>query len=255
MAKLLAKGSLSLLVAWGGLAQLDSPSFEVASVKAPEGAHAVAITPRRSGNRIFYVSMVGMVIDYAYRVRPFQVSGDLPDDVYDIEAMAEGSPDEDQTRLMLQTLLTDRFHLRLHREMKVTQVYELVIAKGGPKLKAGEGGQLMLDGRPAPPGIGMWASRNGPRLMSRGGSMGQLADALSRALKGPVTDRTGITGTFDFDVPYAVDSLEARPTNTPGALFPPLETAIQEQLGLRLERGKGPVEVLVIDHIEKPSEN
>lgn len=83
--------------------------------------------------------------------------------------------------------------------------------------------------------------------------MGQLAEALAGALKGPVMDRTGITGSFDFDVRYAVDTLPSQPGSTPDAA--PLETAIREQLGLRLERAKGPVEILVIDRIERPSPN
>ncbi|HTX33864.1 MAG TPA: TIGR03435 family protein [Bryobacteraceae bacterium] len=236
MGKLLATGGLSMLLAWGALGQVAPPSFEVVSVKPADEVRSVSITPRRSGNRISYITLAGMLVDYAYGVQPFQVSGGLPDGVYDIEARAAGTPSEDQIRLMLQTVLTDRFHLRLHRETKVMPVYDLVVAKGGSKLKAGQGGELMLDGRPAPAGVGMWATRTGPRLVSKGGSMGQLAEALARALKGPVMDRTGITGTFDFDVRYALDTLPSQPGSTADAA--PLETAIREQLGLRLERAK-----------------
>jgi uncharacterized protein (TIGR03435 family) len=232
------------------------PQFEVASVKTAVGVQGIAIKPRRSGNRISYVTTLEMILYYAYHVQPFQVSGDLLDGIYDIQAIMDGTPGEDQIRLMFQALLTDRFRLRLHHETKVMRVYALVVAKKGSKLRAEDASQLMLDGNPVPVGVGTYLSSTGPRLIGKGASIGQLADALARMLQGPVTDRTGLAGAFAFDVHFAKDSPQAAGAETTDVgHLPSLETAIQEQLGLKLESERGPVEILVIDHVEKPSEN
>ena len=224
-------------------------SFEVASVKPAPAAAAVSITPLRSGNRLTYITTLPLLLNYAFQVLPFQVSGNLPEGVYDIEATTEGSADEGQIRLMLQTLLADRFRLKLHREAKEMRVYELVVDKRGTQLKAAqEISEIMLDGRPAPPGVGLWGGRAGPQLVGKGASMAQLADCLARVLHEPVLDRTGLTGSFDFDIHYAIDDPQM-----PGAS---LTLAIRQQLGLKvLHSGKAPIDVLIIDHAEEPSGN
>lgn len=227
----------------------EQPHFEVASVRLTEGADSVAIKPRRSGNRISYITTLDMVLNYTYQVQPFQVSGQLLDGIYDIEATMAGSPDETQIRRMLQTLLAERFGLKLHRETKEARGWELVLDKKGARLKATqEKSQIMLDATPAPPGVGVWSSRTGPRLIGKSATMPQLAESLSTFLHAPVADQTRLAGMFDFDVAFAIED--------PRAPLPSLNVAIQEQLGLKLvESNKVPVEVLVIDRVEKPTEN
>jgi len=100
---------------------------------------------------------------------------------------------------------------------------------------------------------------DGPHLMGKGATMTQLVNALGGALAGPVTDDTGLQGTYDFDVLFARDDLHATSPDKPrppdDSSAPLLPAALQSELGLKLERSKGPVEVLAIDHLEKPSEN
>jgi uncharacterized protein (TIGR03435 family) len=151
-------------------------------------------------------------------------------------------------RSMLRSLLVERFSLAFHREPRLETVYRLVIAKGGPKLKATE------------------APKDGPRGLRKGqgritgmaASMPMLASRLAQQLERPVTDDTGLNGEYDFVVDYAPDSVSTT-TDQPDAADdlsrPSIFTAVQEQLGLRLESTKGTVEVLVIDHAEKPSAN
>ena len=256
MARPVVLSALGILLAWGTFAQPARPSFQVASIKLDENARGISITPRRSGNRVSYVTEVRMVVYYAYRIAPFQVSGDLPDGVYDIEALVDGSPDDDELRLMFQRLLEDRFGLKLHTETKLMPAYELLPAKGGARLKAAQnGGEELLDGRLAPEGAGAYLSKSGPRLVGRNASMAQLAESLARNFQAPVADRTGLTGAFDFSVAYAKEDPE-RPAaalrDTPAA--PVLRIAIQE-LGLQLQSGKAPVQILVIDRVTPPTAN
>jgi uncharacterized protein (TIGR03435 family) len=199
-----------------------------------------------------------MMVGYAYQVQPHQISGESLPGVFDIEATMEGSPGDDQVRLMLQRLLAERFHLIIHREVKEVRAYELVVDKRGSKLTTTlDDRQMMLDGRPTPPGVGMYSSRSGPQMIGKTASMAQLAEALAGTLRGPVADHTGLAGTFDFNVHYAIESPDAlqatagEVTNAPTLIF-----AIREQLGIRVvEFGKGSIEDLVVDHVEKPSAN
>jgi uncharacterized protein (TIGR03435 family) len=150
---------------------------------------------------------------------------------------------------MLQTLLADRFSLQIHRETKPLPVYLLTVAKNGPKLKAA-----------AQPGNGsvLWGLAGKPsgeasvHLTAKAASLPRLADSLSNIAGRPVLDQTGLNGSFDFTLEYASEA------NTPGATpfaGPALFTAFQEQLGLKLEATRAPLEILVIDHVEKPSPN
>jgi uncharacterized protein (TIGR03435 family) len=242
-----------------GLAQ--RLEFEVASVKRNTTNGDMDVVPRRSGERvIIHNNQVGSVILYAYRVPSYRVAGsiDLPEgwNWYDIEARAPESSTDDQIRLMLQALLEDRFKLKVHRETREMPVYKLVIAKNGPKLKpAAAGFRPTVDGRPIPLQDGFCAGvrgRDGSHLIGEGATLAQLISWLPSPLEGPVVDGTGgIPGKFDFDVRFVRDG-KPPPNGEPG---PDLPAALQEELGLKLERSKAPIEVLVIDHLEKPSEN
>jgi uncharacterized protein (TIGR03435 family) len=156
-------------------------------------------------------------------------------DQYDIEAKAEdvASATDTQLKAMLRQLLTDRFKLRLHMEQKEVNGFALIIAKGGPKLKAGNGD---YDG----------IRFGGGTMTATNASMAVLARSLAPRVGGAVVDQTGLKGGYAFSLPLTRD-------NDPTA--PVIFTLLQEELGLRLESTKVPVDIIVIDHAEKPTQN
>jgi uncharacterized protein (TIGR03435 family) len=224
------------------------------------------------------------MIGFAYHVQPFQISGGpgwIESEGYDIEAKVDDSvaaaleklpPEQrmDQLRLMLRSLLADRFKLKMSHETKELPIFALVVAKGGPKLTPSAATPEQHAGANGPggergPGIMMSLGE----LRGRGMPIHTLAEVLARQPEVGgrlVLDETGIKGNYDFTLHWAAQgprALEANagdnqaggngaPADSSG---PSIFTAIQEQLGLKLEPTKGPVEMLVIDNIEKPSEN
>jgi len=239
-----------------------SPTFDVASVKPslPEARGSTFnFTP--SGLTITNGTLKG-IIEMAYDVRDFQISGAsswLDADRYDIFAK---SPPPDpharnansqqhikETRLQLQTLLAQQFHLRVHMEAKEIPVYALIVGKKGAKLAEGVNASATSGG-----GINtMCGHMTGTRA-----SMANLTIALSRQLGSPVLDRTGLSGHYDFQLQWTPDSGSCTTTadgaaNSPDG--PSIFTAIQEQIGLKLESAKGPVEIVVIDHAERADAN
>ncbi len=189
-----------------------------------------------------------------------------------VEALQKLSPEDREAaqRHMLQALLADRLKLTIHRETKEVQVYSLVIAKNGPKLQESKPSDADANATPVP-GRGGRGGRGGPNLgmRGRGGPLtGQqvpismLATVLTTILNRPVLDKTGLTGNYDFTLTWTPDDSQLQtppggvpPPPPPDSNGPSIFTAIQEQLGLKLESGKGPVEVIVIDHVERPSGN
>lgn len=170
-----------------------------------------------------------------------------------LSANTEGSR---RIREMLQSLLSDRFQLKLHRETKELPVYDLVVAKEGPKLHESKSENLHMQ---AGGGIG--------DLSFQGTPMSTLATTLTWMTGRPVLDKTGLSGNYDFTLNWTPDENQMQtlrggsggagnnltPASEPSG--PSLFTAVQEQLGLRLVPTKGPVEVFIVDHAEKPSEN
>jgi bla regulator protein blaR1 len=231
-------------------AQSAAPlAFEVASVKPhvlPAGGIVIsklyppAVPFRISGSRVTALTRtVTDLIRDAYDVKEFQITGEprrvFPTgDRYDIEAKAPGdaAPTVEQVRLMFQSLLADRFQLKLHRDSKQLPVYHLVIGKSGSKLK------------PVPP--------DAPP--SRGQSIDQLVEALSRGLDRPIIDKTGLSGKFESTMDWG-KLTKARLDDPVGYAMGALSSAVQENLGLKLEPAKDQIQILVIDHVEKPSEN
>lgn len=215
--------------------------FEVASIRSSDPDHVGAQTFFAPGGKFSALTApLKSLICFAYQLRDHQVAGGpgwVETEPFDISAKAEGPASNDQLRIMLQALLADRFQLKFHRETREQPVYSLVLAKGGSKLQ---------EAKSAGRGVGFGARG---RLNGKGADMATFAIALAGKLGRSVVDRTGLTGFYDFVVTWTPDEEQ---TNSPG---PSLFTAIQEQLGLRLESTKGPVEILVIDHAEKPSEN
>ena len=163
------------------------------------------------------------------------------------------SPDSTTTKqlyAMLQELLSDRFHLRVHRGTKEVQGYALVVAKNGPKLKPDTSGDEHGSLLPSSLAPFEWAGKN---IQLSG-----LANSLSGLFQVPVVDKTGLTGRYTFTLKYSPrTALNADPTPKPQALqdIPSIFEALPDQLGLRLEREKTPIEIIVIDSVSKPSEN
>ena len=158
---------------------------------------------------------------------------------------------------MVQSLLGDRFQLKAHFEKRELPVYELVVANGGPRLFPADlqsPGRQQLVGTPSPSGSMTLKIRNTQT------SLANLSNTLQSYAGRPIVDKTGLAGMFDVSLQFALETLSAvaaaggpqSPSDSSGS---PLFTAIQDQLGLKLEAAKGPVEVLVIDSVQKPSEN
>jgi bla regulator protein blaR1 len=280
------------------------PSFEVASIKPNKGnGMGRFIQIRDRGGRFSATNMpTEALIEFAYGVKPFQISGApkwLNSDRYDIEAKPESSAsdkperlteeqrktEQERLKLMVQSLLADRFKLAIHTETKELPVYVLVVAKNGPKLQESKEGSSLPDpkltepkpGEPrdkafraaGPKGAGMMMGRG--TINGRMAPLQLLADALSRQLDRTVLDRTGLNGKYDISLHWTPDESQSQMFKGPGggeggpgpnegapspdASGPSIFTAIQEQVGLKLESQKGPVEIIVIDHVEKATEN
>jgi len=170
---------------------------------------------------------------------------------FDISVKAEGDAalTRDQARAILQAVLAERFKLRVHRETRDLSVYALVVGKSGPKLKEGARDE------PSKASFDMGASA---RMVNRKAQISRLADFLSLQADRPVLDRTGLAGFYDFTLEWRFNPGQQSALGLPedpDPAAPSLLTAVQEQLGLRLEAANAPVQVLVIDHVEPPSEN
>lgn len=261
-------------------AQSPAPrNFDVASIRpAAPNARGILIRPIAGGITITNIPLKELIV-LAYGVQRYQVSGGPPwisSERYDISAKSENSPKRDEVPPMLQALLADRFQLRIHRETKELPIYTLVIArkdgKLGPNLVEAKGDSCTaFDPKqplppPAEPGKapvlycgGMAMRPNG--LTAASIQISQLTQNFSRMLGRIVIDKTGLTGKYDVSMewpPEALQSLQmsgAPPLSSSEAAPPSIFTLIQEQLGLKLEAQKGPVDTIVIDGVERPSAN
>jgi bla regulator protein blaR1 len=192
-------------------------------------------------------------------------------DRYQISAKAEGTPSQEMMNgPMLQVLLEDRFKLKIHRETREVAVYELTVAKGGPKMQPLREGSCIPFDPTSPPRlasgqrpcgvVGISPPGRSAHYEFPGFSLNDLSKFLPRLLGRPVIDKTGLTGVFDFHLEFALDEstpgvgLRLSPSDDPIG-GPSIFTAVQEQLGLKLGSARGPGEFLVIDHVERPTEN
>jgi uncharacterized protein (TIGR03435 family) len=274
--------ALALLVAACG-AHCQStarPKFDVATIKLNTSGDArrQGVSPLAGGRLRAENAPLRLMIQNAYRVRSFQISGGpgwINSDRWDIDAKAESDVNPQQTVLMLQTLLEDRFKLAFHRETKDLPVYALVPAKNGLKLEPPkEDGCAASDPAGAPPrpgtlscGRAMIMMGSTAKLEGAKVPMAELVRILSNVLDRTIIDQTGFTGTFDVHLEFTPEGLGGLPgSGAPGVPMPEtlpapdassasIFTVLQEKLGLKLESTKGPVEVLVIDRVEKPTEN
>jgi uncharacterized protein (TIGR03435 family) len=235
-----------LAAAATGLAA-QAQSFEVASIKLRPPAVDAPVFKNPdvspifiSGNRIA-MQMIGLkgLIMAAYNVKEYQVSGGPawasgPQNLYDIAAKSngDGEPGVAQVRLMLQSLLAERFYLKLRRERRLLPVYRLVVGKSRPRLKEGSQTQTA-------PGM-------------RQGSMDQLAALLSLMLDRPVIDKTGLAGIYQYS--NSLTLLDIGAQDSADTIARTL-AAIQDQLGLRVESAKATLEMLVIESAEVPTQN
>jgi uncharacterized protein (TIGR03435 family) len=223
------------------------------------------------------------LIREAYGVQGYEISEipkSLNTECYDIEAKMDQSVADALSKLtpaelklarqqMLQSLLAERFNLKIHRETKDAPVYFLTVGKNGPKLPDAKTddtrGFLNADGSAARYRIqtGIAPESGGvEKTYAYSTSMKNLGDWLTTRLSRPVLDKTGLTGAYDFNLDWVPDSAASAPTpdaqsavTLPGIPGASLFTALQQQLGLKLEPGKAPIEIVVIDHVERPSGN
>jgi uncharacterized protein (TIGR03435 family) len=251
-----------------GLARAQVPTqdsgllkFEVASVKpSPPEARGGMARPEPGGLRYRGNNLpLKAYISSAYRIKADQVVGApnwVDTDRFDIEAQAEKPSSLEEFHLMTRTLLAERFHLKFHFETKEMPLYALVVDTSGAKLTlhdAANSGEPWIEQGMDMPFHARWTATSS--------SMELFAFRLASVMDRPVIDQTGLKGDYDFKLAYTVDlppnlpqnaMVNGQPIDTSG---PSIFQAVRQQLGLRLEPRKGPVQVMVVDHVEKPSEN
>lgn len=275
----------------GHAQQTEKPEFEVASIKPNKSAAMGSRVMMQPGGRLVATGVnVRFLLEMAYDVKDSQVV-DAPSwfdsERYDIDAKADEATaaalskaprDQgmDTMRQMVQQLLADRFKLQVAHEKKELPVYVLVVAKGGPKFheSTSKPPERPADGTPPPPGPGA-RPRQGIMMNGRGeltvayGDISMFVNVLSHIVGRVVVDKTGLTGKYDFSLKWTPDEGQGGIIGPPGAgpgpggaapppadaSGPSIFTALQEQLGLKLDSQKAPTDVLVIQHVERPSEN
>jgi uncharacterized protein (TIGR03435 family) len=226
-----------------------NPTLEVATIKPSRpDEHGPRLHFEGRRFSVIHISL-SQLVQFSYGIQQREIAGE-PDwvnsETYDIAAEpdGEGEPSIKQWQSMIKKLMADRFQLKFHYDKREITVYALTVAKSGPKLTRSQGDPSQ------PPGLGFGPGNMG----ATNATMADIAEAMQQgALDQPVVDQTGITGRFDLRLRWTPDDLHSA---TQSADAPPdLFTAIQEQLGLKLVSTKAPVDVLVIDHVEKPSAN
>ncbi len=221
--------------------------FEVATIRpSPAGTSAGTSFNVFEGGRLRITNEpVKLLIRTAFQMQDAQVAGGpgwIETERWDIEAKTghKEKPKPDELAPLMQSLLAERFNLKFHREKRELTVYALVVAKGGPKLK--------VKGDDEVAAMNTHGGKGTSQLVGTGVSMEALGRYVGNRLGRIVMDKTGLSDSYDFTLNWAPD--EASDSSAPS-----LVTALREQLGLRLETQKSPVEVVVIDSIDRPSEN
>jgi uncharacterized protein (TIGR03435 family) len=248
-------------------------TFDAASIKPAAGDPCMCINTTPGGHVHATSMTLKFLIEMVYQVQDFQISGGPPwfsSLRYDIEAKSDAPAKDSEVSTMLKQLLADRFQLVFHRETRELPVYALALARKDGKL--GPGMVESKEDSCTPPDPTKPAEASGKpncgqgwgdarRLRSSSVAVDYLATTLSRLLRTKVIDKTGLTGKYDITLDWTPDERIAfgLPPDAAKAAaesgLPDLFGALQQQLGLKLEAQKGSVEVLVIDHAEKPSEN
>jgi uncharacterized protein (TIGR03435 family) len=255
----------------------QKPVFEVASIKASVDNRPPSFQAQ-PGGRFLVSGPLKLMLALAYSLRDYQISGGpgwVATDRWDLQAKAPedsipaglASPGPATPNhpllLMLQSLLEERFQLKMHREMREEPVYELTVAKNGSKMKLSSdqsSPEILAAPTAADPLPRGRMTIRGTTLQGNAIAMTGLISILADITKRPITNKTGLTGLYDFKLEWSLDTALAvgpngQPDAPPNAPGPSFTTALQEQLGLRLESSRRPVEVLVIDSVSKPTEN
>lgn len=297
LAATIFQGTLILAIASPTSAQVVQatgplPSFEVATIKPDPGGplHGMGLPPpnifrlfnvtTRDLILIAYGLPAGSPLGSAASARALGGPAWIDNNRYDVEgkipdaflAQMQKSPSKlhrEQMLLMVQSMLAERFKLVVHVESREMQVYDLVVAKGGPKLAVAKEVQPGDNAPPPPTAPGkppspadmrqgimvLPKSKNVVEMTAKGQTLDSFAQMPFFGLESPIVNKTGLTGKYDFTLDWSRDQ-DGQPADAPADTDAPgLFTAIEEQLGLKLVATKGPVDVIVIDHIELPSEN
>jgi bla regulator protein blaR1 len=254
--------ALTAAVGLGQAQDVARLEFEVASIKLdPRPDPMIGHPP--GGRLVAHGIFTRFLIALAYDVKEFQILDGpswITREQYSIDAKPGDNPkgpilplyltkrqkEDDEFKLRIQSLLADRFQLRIHKETREELVYSLVVAKNGPKFKESRFNESDAE-KGRLPGLKMHPNE----LAGTSVDIRLLAEALSRQLGRNVIDKTGLNGEYDFDLRWAPDVGDGDSPPDGPSIF----TALQEQLGLKLESSKAPVDAIVIDHIERPSAN
>ena len=232
------------------MAKDAEPDWEVVTVKPSDPNYKYDFFTARGRHVIIKNETVLSILRTGYGLQKSQIVG-LPDWVktehFDVDGVPDtaGEPNAEQMHALMRKLLAERFGLKAHREQREMGVYALVVAKGGPR---------MAPSKADPNGMSanVGGENNGRQTRKfTNVSMADLAPMLQFNVDRPVVDRTGIKGRYDFTMQWTVDEEQTAEPNAPPGLF----TAIQEQIGLKLEPAKAPVDVMVIDKVERPGAN
>jgi len=240
-----------LLLCAAAPAQTGAPRFEVASVKRAVPAGGPGDIPRNMDSSPGHFSMRNVALrfclEWAYDLKDYEIAGPdwiKGDERYDIFARASFPATDEQMKPMLQTLLLERFQMKVHREKRDMQVYVLIPGKGAPKVK-----EAAADSQPS-----ISPGPNGSATFHKFG-LSRLTFLLSRRMDRPVLDQTGLTGLYD----YTIDLSGLAEFSGPSTAEPSgssIFAAVQQDLGLKLEARKQPLDMLVIDSVNKaPIEN
>lgn len=262
-----------------GLAQdatpvAKTPSYEVVSIKpnksgrnstrinsSPGRYVATGVSLKQLLESAYDLKMQGQILGSlgALEDARFDIEAKMDDETVEAQKKLPSKEASEQRRRMMQALLADQFQLKLHHETKELPMYALVVAKGGSKLKQADPNDTYANGIKGPDGV----SRGGMMMIERGTltaqavEMESLAQQLAQMLGRIVQDRTGLTGKFDMQLKWTPDDMRSAAGADNGAADtgPTIYTALQEQMGLKVESTKGMVDTIVVDHVEMPSEN
>jgi uncharacterized protein (TIGR03435 family) len=254
------------------------PEFEAVSIKPSKtGDLRGGMHPSPSGRLAATNVTAKALIRWAYSIRDFQLSG-VPgwaeSERFDVIAKSDGSPRYDflkpELETMFQSVLADRFKLTVHRDTKELPIYSLIVAKNGPKIHAVDEGDCPEVPTPQNPCRSLRTNQFG-KMAGEKAPMGALAVVLTNFMGRIVVDKTGLKGSYSYVLDW---TRYLQPVQSEGgagradvdrplpqipfdraSMQPAISTALEEQLGLKLESGKGPVETIVIDHLERPSQN
>jgi uncharacterized protein (TIGR03435 family) len=245
-----------------GAAKTDSvqaapPEYDVMTIKPNNSGSGGTAIGGRGDSFMAQNNSLKMLLQYAYDLNEDSIVGipsqldskrfDIAAKIVDPDPVALKKLSPEQHRLMLLPLLTERFQLKTHMETRPGSIYELVVAKGGPKLKP-------ASDEASRTGVGMsinWTGNNS-KLSANSQPIASLAKVLTGQLHRLVIDKTALTGNYDLTLQWTPDDA---PASTDADSAPSIFTAVQEQLGLKLQPAKAPVQFLVVDHAAMPSDN